>query len=313
MPTIHRASIPTSSSTNPLHVAGIADPSPLPVLRRTLAAGRLGALARSGICRKALTSLLLAASLVGCGYPKADGEALRKEVDALKQQLQTNREAAKQERAKLQKVMEQVTSLLTRNNADVGAQVERMQTKIAKMVGQMEQALETVKKFQGKFDDFKAKVDVKLEGLSGQSSANKNAPVPKDKDQLFKLAQTKFAANDYQEARRLLRHFMDRFGADARLHKAQLMLGDSYFAEQKFAPAIVEYKKIIEQHKKSASVPDALFKIGMAFYQLKFCTDAALFFRELRKNHRRHPQIKRAKKVLKLIKRYRGNRNMCRP
>ena len=55
-----------SSPTNPLRVAGIADPSPLPALRRktgnnkyrhlrrALAAGRLGAPARSGICREAL-------------------------------------------------------------------------------------------------------------------------------------------------------------------------------------------------------------------------------------------------------------------
>jgi len=258
--------------------------------------------------------LLLALSLLNaCGYPKPEGEALRKEMDALKNELATNREQAKKERVKLQKVMEQVTSLLTRNNADVGAQVERMDSKLAKMTGQMETALEKVNKFQTKFDTFKAQVDVKLEGLSGQTAGNKNAPVPTNKDQLFKLAQSKFAASDHQEARRLLRHFMERFSTDSRMHKAQLMLGDSYFAEQKFAPAIVEYKKIIEQHKKSASVPDALFKIGMAFYQLKFCADAALFFRELRKNHTKHPQIKRAKKVLKLIKRYRSNRNVCRP
>ena len=258
--------------------------------------------------------LLLAVALVGaCGYPKPDGEALRKEVNALKQELATNRESAKKERAKLQKVMEQVTSLLTRNNADVGAQVDRMSAKLAKITGQMETAVDKVNKFQTKFDAFKATVDVKLEGLSGRTAGNKNAPVPTDKDQLFKLAQSKFTANDHQEARRLVRHFMERFSKDPRIHKAQLMLGDSYFAEQKFAPAIVEYKKIIEQHKKSASVPDALFKIGMAFYQLKFCSDAALFFRELRKNHNRHPQMKRANKVLKLIKRYRRNRNVCRP
>ncbi len=258
-------------------------------------------------------TLLLALALTACGYPKPEGEALRKEVDALKKELVDNRAKAKDERAKLQKVMEQVTSLLTRNNADVGAQVERMDAKLAKTVGQMETAVDKVNKFQTKFDAFKAKVDVKLEGLSGQTAGNKNAPVPKDKDQLFKMAQSKFAANDHQEARRLLRHFMQRFASDTRMHKAQLMLGDSYFAEQKFAAAIVEYKKIIDQHKKSASAPDALFKIGMCFYQLKFCSDAALFFRELRKNHRKHPQIKRAKKVLKLIKRYRRNRNVCRP
>ena len=166
-------------------------------------------------------TLLLALALTACGYPKPEGEALRKEVDALKKELVDNRAKAKDERAKLQQVMEQVTSLLTRNNADVGAQVERMDAKLAKTVGQMETAVDKVNKFQTKFDAFKAKVDVKLEGLSGQTAGNKNAPVPKDKDQLFKMAQSKFAATDLQAARRLLRHFMQRFASDTRVGAGQ--------------------------------------------------------------------------------------------
>ena len=61
-----------SFPTNSLHVAGITDPSPLPALRRktgtskyrhlrrALAAGRLGAPARSGICREALKREIVA-------------------------------------------------------------------------------------------------------------------------------------------------------------------------------------------------------------------------------------------------------------
>jgi TolA-binding protein len=122
--------------------------------------------------------------------------------------------------------MEQATVLLTRNSADVGAQVDRLQ----------------------------AKVDVKLEKLSGESPQNKEAPVPDNKDELFQQASTKLAAGDHQEARRLLRAFISRFASDPRMDRAQLMLGDSYFSEQKFAPAIVEYKKIVEQYGQSAIV-----------------------------------------------------------
>ena len=264
-----------------------------------------------------LASLLLSAALLvptaGCWTSASEGEALRKDVEVLKKQLSLNIEQAKKERIKLQKVMEQATGLLTRNSADSGAQVERIQSKVAKLSGQMEETLVGFKKLQQKFDDFKAKLDVKLEGMAGQSTGNRNAPVPTNKEQLFTQAQSKLAAGDHQEARRLAQHFITRFASDRRVHKAQLLIGDAWFAEQKFAPAILAYKKIIEQYKKSTSAPDALFKIGMAFYQLKFCSDAALFFQQLRKNHRRHPQIKRAKKVLKLIKRYRRNRNVCRP
>ena len=122
----------------------------------------------------------------------------------------------------------------------------------------------------------------------------------------------KLSAGDHPEARRLLRHFRSSYPKDPRVDQAQLMLGNSWYAEQKFAPAIVEYKKIVEQHKKSKVYPDALYKIGMAFYQLKFCSDAKLFLSQLVKRHRRHQQAKRARKVLKLIRRYRRNRAFCR-
>ena len=262
-----------------------------------------------------LTIVVLAAALLasGCWTSKEDGAALRKDVDQLRTELNAANKQAREERIKLQKVLEQATALLTRNSADVGLQVERMQAKLDRMSGTVEENKVGVKELQDSLKDWRAKVDVKMEGLSGQASGGKNAPVPEDKDGLFARAKAKFDASDHQEARRLLRHFMNRYADDSRTDQAQLMIGESYFAEQKFAPAIVELKKIIDKHKQSKLVPDALFKIGMAFYQLKFCSDAQLFLGQILKKHPRHAQVKRAKKVMGLIKRYRKNRNVCRP
>ena len=257
--------------------------------------------------------LALALLAGGCWTSKEDGQALRKDVDQLRKELNEANRQSKDERIKLQKVLEQATALLTRNSADVGAQVERMQAKLDRMGGTVEENKVGVKELQEKFKDRLAKVDVKLEGLSGQAAGSTNAPVPEDKDGLFKRAKAKYDAADHLEARRLLRHFINRFADDSRVDQAQLMIGESYFTEQKFAPAIVALKKIIEKNKQSKLVPDALFKIGMAFYQLKFCSDAQLFLGQILKKHPRHAQVKRATKVMGLIKRYKNNRNVCRP
>lgn len=256
--------------------------------------------------------LALALPAVGC-YSQSDGEALRRDLDALKKELAKKVARTEEERVKLQKVMEQATGLLTRNSADLGVQVERMQAKVDKLAGDLETRQRKVDELSQKLTDFQAKVDVKLEGLSAESKQNTNPPTPADKDELFKQAQQKLLAGDHQEARRLLRHFLERFGTDSRADRAQLMLGDSYYSEQKFAPAIVEYRKIVEQFKQSAVVPDALAKIGMSFYQLKFCRDAEPFFGQLTKKFPRHPQTAQAKKILALIKRYGKNREVCRP
>jgi TolA-binding protein len=251
--------------------------------------------------------------LGGCWTSRADGEALRRDVDALKRQTSSDIRKAEEERVKLQRVLEQATGLLTRNSADVGVQVERLQAKVDKLSGELDERQRKVTELAQKLADYQAKIDVKLEGLSRDSAQNKDPPVPADKDELYRQASAKLTAGDHQEARRLLRHFITRFPTDARMDRAQLMLGDSYYAEQKFAPAIVEYKKIIEQYQQSVVVPDALAKIGMSFYQLKFCADAQLFFSQLLKKHKKHPQAATATKILGLIKRYKNNREFCRP
>ena len=184
-----------------------------------------------------------------------------------------------------------------------------MQARVSEFAGRLEEQQQKIDEQTQKFDDYQAKIDVKLEKLAGDTSA----PVPENKDEILAQAQSKLTAGDHQEARRLLRHFISRYPDEARVDRAQLSLGDSYFSEQKFAPAIVEYKKILEQYKKSAVVPDALAKIADAFYQLKFCSDAQLFFNQLLKRYPRHPQAAKAKKILGLIKKFRGNRTVCRP
>lgn len=254
--------------------------------------------------------LLLALGSAGC-MTTGEGEALRKEVASLKKSLSKTQLRADKELQKLQKVMEQATALLTRNNADVGAQVDRLQQNVAKLTGGAEENAKTVQELSKRFADFQAKVDVKLENLSSGAPQKKQAPVPEDKDKLFTLAQGRINAGKHQEGRRLLRHFLVRFEKDSRVPDAWLQLGNSYYAQGKFANAIQEYRKVIEKYKRSKAVPEALYKIGMSFYQLKYCSDARVFFSELTRKHRRHRAAKSAYKTLKLIRRYRRNRRFC--
>jgi len=257
-------------------------------------------------------AFLAAVLLAGCWTTKDQGDALRRDVDEFKKQLHRDINSSNQERKKLQEVMEQATVLLTRNSADVGAQVDRIQAKADRVGGQLEEQQKKLDELGQQFTEFKAKVEVKLEGLAGGAPPEKGGDTPTDKDELYRLAQTKLAQGDHKEARRLARHFISTFPTDGRAHTAQLMLGDSYYMEQKFAPAIVEYKEILEKHKKSPAVPDALYKIGMSFYQLKFCADAEVFLSQLIKKHRRSKYAVQSKKVLGVIRKFKRDKKVCR-
>jgi TolA-binding protein len=251
-----------------------------------------------------------ALSLPAC-VTSGEGEAMKKDIEELKSKLATAQLQAEKERKQLKKVLEKATAMLNRNNADVGAQVERLESNLRKLTGTSEANSKLLTDLSKKFSDFQAKVDVKLERLTSGAPQKKQAPVPQDKGKLFAAAQAQASSGKLAEARRLLRHFIGRFAADSRVPKAYLMLGDSYYRESKFAKAIQEYRTIFERHKKAKVYSTALYKIGMSFYQLKFCTDARGFLGELIRRYRRHKNAKAAKKVLKYIRRYRKNRRFC--
>lgn len=261
--------------------------------------------------RFALLTLLCSSVLLAACMTSGEGEKMRKELNELKGRLAKTQLRADKELAKLQKVMEQATALLTRNNADVGAQVDRLQQGVAKVTGSAEESAKAIQDLSKRFADFQAKVDVKLEKLTSGAPQKKQAPVPEDKDKLYSLATSRINAGKHEEGRRLLRHFVARFENDSRVPNAWLQLGNSYYAQGKFANAIQEYRKVIEKYKRSKAVPETLYKIGMSFYQLKYCSDARVFFSELTRKHRRHRAAASARKTLKLIRRYRRNRRFC--
>ena len=255
----------------------------------------------------AILVALLATLVSGC-FSSEEGEALKRDVEELKKRLSSRVEEGEKARKRLQKVMEQATALLTRNSADVGAQVERIQQQYAKLTGQLEELQKQVHDANQKFAQLQAKVEVNTEKTDAQNQTQ----APATPQELLKQAQAKRDANDHVSSRRLLRQFIGRFPTDAKAAQVQRMLGDSYFIEQKFPEAVVEYRKVLTKYKRNRSaVALALYKIGMSFYELKWCTDAKSFLQQFVRKHRRHGKASSAKKVLKLIRRYRRNRQFC--
>ena len=223
-------------------------------------------------------------------------------MDALKGLLARDIEQSDKERKKLQKIMEQATALLTRNSADVGAQVDRIQAKSDRLGGQMEEQVKKLEDLSKAYDEFKAKVDVKLEGLAGGVTEPKGGSPP-TRRRCSSWLQDRLAGGKHKDARRLARHFISNFPKDPRVHKAQLMLGESYYAEQKFAPAIVEYKKILDQHKSER------LRAGRPGQDRHVVLPAQVLQRRpapsspsCSRRYKRHPQAPRARKVLKLIR-----------
>ena len=62
---------------------------------------------------------------------------------------------------------------------------------------------------------------------------------------------------------------------------AQFWIGETYYNEQWFEKAILEYQTVIEQYPKGNKVPAAMLKQGLAFLKLGDQSNARLVLKRL--------------------------------
>ena len=74
---------------------------------------------------------------------------------------------------------------------------------------------------------------------------------------------------------------MKKFPQSDEADNAQFWIGETYYRENWYEKAILEYQKVIENFPKGNKVPAALLKQGMAFTELGDKENARLIFKEL--------------------------------
>ncbi|HEX4457665.1 MAG TPA: tetratricopeptide repeat protein, partial [Polyangia bacterium] len=71
------------------------------------------------------------------------------------------------------------------------------------------------------------------------------------------------------------------------------------------------YSKVVDNYPKSDMVPDAMYKNGLAFYALKYCSDARVYFTELLKRYPHTTWKKDVNEELHKLAKDLKNRNVC--
>jgi tol-pal system protein YbgF len=285
------------------------------------------------IRRSSFAALLCAPLLVGC-FTKYEGDQLRKDVTELEGRVATieKRDSdltaatrdAKDQVARLKEVLEEATRLVTRTSADFGLRVQKLTEDLTALSGKVDEVAHGLEAMQKDEQTWRAQADVKLEALGSRPGAATASPgaagavpggaapaAPPGKDALFSQAQQRLAAGDHEEARRLLRQFLSQFPQDPRAAQAQLLHGESYFQQKKFAAAIGEFQKVIDNHPRSPAVEEAMYKVGVSFLELHFCTDAKTVFGEALKRYPRGPNAAAIQRSLAEIQKNGRNRRVC--
>jgi tol-pal system protein YbgF len=262
--------------------------------------------------------LALCALVLGGCVTSYEGQQMRDQIEQVRNMSQANEqkaaELAKQmdsQLKRLKEVVNEATNVVTRNSADVGGKVDKLVQDMAQLTGRIDDLQHSNDALTKQFQDYRAASDTKLESLTNTMTAAKTPPVPETADALYAEADKRLQAAQFVDARRLFEAFINRYPTDARAAKAQFNIGEAYAGEKRYANAIGAYTKVVDNFPKADVVPDAMYKNGIAFYQLKYCSDAKVYFQELLKRYPKTSWKADANEQLRKLTKDAKNKAVC--
>lgn len=217
----------------------------------------------------------------GCMTKAAGNEmrlALEKQISDLQAENTARDTALDKKIQDLSDSLEKARSLLTRDSADVGAQVQTQQQRMSELEGKIDEMTHNLSDLIEQTARARAELDDKLGKLgttkpSGELQLDPSQ-IPSDKAAHFAAAYDAYKANDQDKARALFKEYVTRYPADAKTGDAQYWVGATYLVQNKPATALGEYRKVIALYPKSPAVDTALYGMADAFFRLHACTDA---------------------------------------
>jgi TolA-binding protein len=261
--------------------------------------------------RSAVGSLLLVAA-VGC-VTSGQGELMRRDIARLRERLELMERRgaeAEEQMGRLRTILDEATALLARNNADVGARVQKAEMDLGALTGKLEEAKHLLEQLQKQQTDEASRLAALEQGQ--QKIADRVAPaMAEDPQTLWKQAQERMAGGMREDARRFFRGFIQRFPQDPRAPQAHLEVGRSYALEGKHTQAAAEYQRVLDAFPKSPEVPEAMWLMAQSFVDLKFCTDARALLQDLLRRYPRSQRVADARTRLRDLQRLVKDKRAC--
>ncbi len=238
--------------------------------------------------------------------------ALRADVDKLQARLDA-----------LEKNVADTTRDLRKNQADLGADFGSVRDNVQNMRGQVE---EMHKEFSGvgKGQNLKTRLDdmafrigylenflgiakkestngAKVEGV-GVGAAEMTAEPKNDVEAAYNACYKLFKEGQYVKAREEFVKFLKQHPKTAFSDNAQFWIGETWYVEDKFERAIVEYQKVVKDYPNGDKVPYALLKQGMSFQKLGDKASAKIVYNQVIKKYPQTNQARVAKAKLTELK-----------
>ena len=202
---------------------------------------------------------------------EAEQEVTQKRLETEKKELETMIEGARADVGELRDVLKEAKSLLQRNNADLGAELQETRKEIQKLRGKIEETQFRVQKMTLELQEFKEDVDMRFADRGV-------AELPEEADELWEFGKKKFEDGQLRAARQAFGEFLKQHANDDRAARAQFYLGEIHYKEGTWVSGIFDFRKVLKNFPDSELKPRAAYQIGVGFVQLQKCEKAKPFF-----------------------------------
>jgi TolA-binding protein len=119
--------------------------------------------------------------------------------------------------------------------------------------------------------------------LAGGGTTGTDLAPPTSPNDAFDQAMGFYMTSQYDLAIKAFKEYLQQFPTAPNACKAQYQLGETHFAQNKFAEAVADYDVVIKQYKGTDCEPDAYFRQGKAYEQLKQPQKAVVNYEYIRK------------------------------
>ena len=231
--------------------------------------------------------------------------ATRADLQAQELRLQTLESGLEEERKQLETVLNDASSVIRRNSADQGQQIEGLQRRMDGLEGKIAESKHATKTSLEEQNQRSEAFDNRLNDIAraaGMDVALSADEIPKRKTAHFEAGEKALRQGDFARSRAFFMRFIERFPTDDLVDNAKHSIGVSYLKQGRPASALSEFKKVLSDHRKGDVVDRTLFSMSDAFYELRSCDDAIKALEALQKSQRKSALIKDSKKRVAEIK-----------
>mgnify|MGYP006276299579 CR=1 FL=1 len=273
------------------------------------------------ICGMGTAAVFFVVALAGCVMPDRVN-MLENRIAAL--EMENTRQARKDKAVvarldRIEKTVKENTGKIKENNASLQAEMHNMKLQIRQLKGiieesghkletlsekEMQEKEEKIERLNRKISENYQKI-MALEDYMGfeptgadggkESGEEKEEETP---EALYNRAKRFFDEEKFEQARNTFEEFLNKYPESDKADNARFWIADTYYREQWYEKAILEYQKVIEEYSKGNKVSAALLKQGYAFSSLGENANARLILNELIKKYPDSKEAKIAEKKL---------------